>query len=104
MHRRLHQGPFSQDVDATAYVFIVVLMTLSFRRLITHPLTLSAMQTQFGDKKARRSQRKKGMGQGEEAGMVFALSTGVGNAVYRDAIIDELCRRAVEKAANTHSQ
>jgi hypothetical protein len=61
------------------------------------------MQTILQDKKAQRMARKEGSDIREEYSTVFALSTGAGNATYREMLIDDVCWRAKERATKHKS-
>lgn len=50
----------------------------------------------YVNKGQRKKRRQELNTDHEEIGMMYALSTGVGNGAYRDALVDELCRRANE--------
>ena len=54
------------------------------------------LQKIYINKGQRKKRRQEVNTDHEEIGMLYALSTGVGNGAYRDALVDELCRRANE--------
>mmetsp|Transcript_30105 Transcript_30105/g.58846 ORF Transcript_30105/g.58846 Transcript_30105/m.58846 type:complete len:154 (+) Transcript_30105:136-597(+) len=60
--------------------------------------TLYMLEETF-NKDFKKSMRKKGFASlGDEGDMVYALSSGAGNSMFKTCMIDEICRRAGDRA------